>query len=76
MLQLIYRLQSVTNGFQLDIPDISNKYFARPSWTMLTFPSFNAIFEKSQISCLTDINGHLLPRLATTIWNSIESVFQ
>ena len=47
MLQLIEILRSVTNGPQLDIPDILNKYFARSSRTIFTFPSFNGIFEKS-----------------------------
>ena len=47
MLKLIERLQSVTNELQLDIPGILNKYFARSTWTVFTFPSFNAIFEKS-----------------------------
>ena len=75
MLQLIEILRSVTIGPQLDIPDIVNKYFARSTWTIFTFPSFNAIFEKSLRSCLTDINRHLLPELASTIWNSIESYF-
>ena len=47
MLQLIQGLRSVTNGLQLRIPDILNKYFARSAWTIFTFPSFNVIFEKS-----------------------------
>ena len=47
MLQLIEILRSVTNGPLLDMPDILNKYFARSTWTIFTFPSFNAIFEKS-----------------------------
>ena len=47
MLQLIERSRSVTNGLQLDIPDILNKYFARSTWTIFTFPIFSAIFEKS-----------------------------
>ena len=47
MLQLIEILRSVTNGLELDIPDILNKYFARSTWTIFTFPSFNTIFEKS-----------------------------
>ena len=76
MLQLIEILRSVTNGPQLDIPDILNKYFAKSTWTIFTFPSFNTIFEKSWSNCLTDINRHLLPELASTIWNSIESVFR
>ena len=46
MLELIERLRSVTNGFQLDITDILNKYFARSTWRVFRFPSFNAIFEK------------------------------
>ena len=47
MLQLIEILRSVSNGPQLDIPDILNKYFARSTWPIFTFPSFNALFEKS-----------------------------
>ena len=47
MLQLIEILRSLTNGLQLDIPDILNKYFARSTWTIFTFSSFNTIFEKS-----------------------------
>ena len=47
MLQLIEILLSVTNGPLSDIPDILNKYFARYTWTIFTFPSLNAIFEKS-----------------------------
>ena len=64
MLQLIKRLGSVTTELQLDIPGILNKYFARSTWTIFTFLRFNAIFENSQRSCLTDINRHLLPGLA------------
>ena len=76
MLQLIERLRSATNGSQLDTPNILNKYFARSTWTIFTFPSINANFEKSQRSCLADVNRYLLPELASTIWNSIKSVFQ
>ena len=47
MLQLIEILRSVTDGPKSDIPDILNKYFARSTWTIITFPSLNAIFEKS-----------------------------
>ena len=61
-------------GPQLDIPDILNKYFARSTWTIFAFPSFNAIFEKSQRSCLTDINRYLLPELASTTWNTVNSL--
>ena len=71
MLQLIEILRSVTNGSKSDIPNILNKYFPRS-----TFPILDTIFQKSETSCLTDINRHLLPELASTIWNSIESVFQ
>ena len=67
MLQLVEILQSVINGPQLDIPDILNKHFARSTWIIFTFPNFNAIFEKSQRSCLTDINRYLLPE-----WSSIK----
>ena len=76
MLQLIEILPSVTNGLRSDIPDILNKYFARSTWTIFTFPSLNVIFEKSLRSGLTDINRDLLPELASAIWNSIESAFQ
>ena len=76
MLQLNEILQSVTIGPLSDIPDILNKYFARSTWTIFTFPSLNPIFEKNYRSCLTNINRHLLPELASTIWNSIDSVFQ
>ena len=47
MLQLIEILRSVTNGHLSDIPDILNKYFARSTWAMFTFPSLNEILEKS-----------------------------
>ena len=47
MLQLIERLRSVTTELQLDIPGILNKYFAKSTWTIFTFLSFNAIFENS-----------------------------
>ena len=47
MLQLIEILRSVTNGPQSDIPDILNEHFARSTWTIFTFPSLNANFEKS-----------------------------
>ena len=73
---LIEILQSVINETLLDIPDILNKYFARSTWTIFTFPSLNAIFEKSRRNCLMDINRYLVPELSCTIWNSIESVFQ
>ena len=76
MLQLIEILRSVTNGLKSDMPDILNKYFARSTGTIFTFPSLNAIFEKSLRSGLTDINRHLLPELTSAIWNSIESSFQ
>ena len=76
MLQLIEILPLVTNGLRSDIPDILNKYFARSTWTIFTFPSFSVIFEKSLRSGLTDINRDLLPELASAIWNSIESAFQ
>ena len=76
MLQLIEILPLVTNGLRSDIPDILNKYFARSTWTIFTFPSLNVIFEKSLRSGLTDINRDLLPELASAIWNSIESAFQ
>ena len=76
MLQLIEILSSVTNGLRSDIPDILNKYFARSTWTIFTFPSLNVIFEKTLRSGLTDINRHLLPELASAIWNSIESAIQ
>ena len=76
ILQLIEILGSVINGPQLDIPDILKKYFLRSTWTIFTFLSLKAIFEKSFRSCLTDINQHLLSELDSTIWNSIESVFQ
>ena len=76
MLRLIEILPSVTNGLRSDIPDILNKYFARSTWTIFTFPSLNVIFEKSLRSGLTDINRDLLPELASAIWNSIESAFQ
>ena len=58
MLQLIEILPLVTNGLRSDIPDILNKYFARSTWTIFTFPSLNMIFEKSLRSGLTDINRH------------------
>ena len=48
MRQLIEILRSVTNGSLSDIPDILNKYFARPTLTIFTLPSFNAIFEKRE----------------------------
>ena len=76
MLRLIEILPSVTNGLRSDIPDILNKYFARSTWTIFTFPSLNVIFEKSLRSGLTDINRDLLPEVASAIWNSIESAFQ
>ena len=68
MLQLNETWQSVTIGPLPDIPDILNKYFARSTWTIFTFPSFKAIFEKSYRNCLTNINRHLLPELASMIW--------
>ena len=37
---------SVTNVPFSDIPDILNKYFARSTWKIFTFPTLNAIFEK------------------------------
>ena len=40
-------MRSVTNGPLSDIPDILNKYSARSTWTIFTFPSLNATFEKS-----------------------------
>ena len=73
MLQLIEILWSVTNV--PDILDIFNKYFARSTWTIFIFPSPDAIFEKSKRNYLTDINMHLLQKLASKIWNSIESIF-
>ena len=76
MLQLIEGLQSVTNGPQLNTLNILNKYFARSTWIIFTFPSLNAIFEKSQRSFLTDINMYLLPEFASMVWNSIKFVFQ
>ena len=76
MLHLIEILRSVTNAPFSDIPDILKKYFASSTWTIFTFPSLNVIFEKSQRSCLTHISRHLLPELASTIWNSIESALQ
>ena len=76
MLQLIEILRSATNVPWSDIPDILIKYFARSTWTIFSFLSFNAIFEKNQRRCLTDIKRNLLPELACTRWNSIEFVFQ
>ena len=48
VLQLIETLRSVTNGPFSDISDILNKYFAGSTWAILTFPSFNAIFENRE----------------------------
>ena len=47
MLQLTEILRSVTDEPLSDIPDILNKHFARSTWTIFTFPSLNAIVEKS-----------------------------
>ena len=47
MLWLFEILRSVTNGSLSDIPNILNIYVARSTWTIFTFLSLNAIFEKS-----------------------------
>ena len=47
MLQLLEILRSVTNEPLSDISDIFNKYFARSTWTIITFSSLNAVLEKS-----------------------------
>ena len=77
MLQLTEISRSVINGPSSDIHDILNEYFARSIWTIFTFPSLNEILKRiKEAPSLTDISRYLLLKLASAIWNSIESVFQ